>query len=244
MFFYSLFLNILQACEILHDPDGRFGEFRERALKWSWPHACSAFITQRWERGLDIVRALDDSFEKLASMRRLFLVKACRILLELGRPVSIRNKDYYLIFSKLTANLSMNDFKQVFGRIPTQGELENLVGGALSLFAEEVPEREPWTELEDARKHLAGGELFLVALSLQNAAYYLGCRGLKNRGVKIGKTGYLWPESELGLIEKTREHWPLFYTMYQDIHNIKSWRAEDVNECFAQIFPEAECEHK
>ena len=239
IFFYSLFLNILQACEILHDPDGRFGEFRERALQWSWPRPCRAFTAQRWESGLDIVRALDDSFEKLASMRRLFLVKACQTLVELGRPVSIRNKDYYLVFSKLTANLSMNDFKHVFGRIPTQRELENLVRDTLSLFAEEAPEREPWTEFEDARKHLATGELFLVALSLQNAAYYLGCKGLKNRRIRVRETGYLWPESELELIEKTREHWPPFYTMYQDIHNVKSWRAEDVNDCFARIFPEA-----
>ena len=238
IFFYSLFLNILQACEILHDPDGRFGEYREKARKWSWPHACRTFIERRWERGLNAVRELDDSFEKLASMRRLFLVKACRTLVELGRPVSIRNKDYYLIFSKLSANLSMNDFRRVFGRIPSLRELESLVRGTLSLFAEEVPEREPWTEFEDARKHLSSNELFLVALSLQNAAYYLGCRGLKNRGVRIGEAGYLWPESELGLIEKTRAHWSPFYAMYQAIHNARSWRADEINECFTRIFPE------
>lgn len=239
MFFHSLFLNILQACEILHDPDGRFGKYREKALQWSWPDAARVFVEQRWKSGLSTVRELDDNFEKLASMRRLFLVKACRTLVELGRPVSIRNKDYYLIFSKLTANLSMNDFEKVFGGIPTRRELENLVRGTLSLFAEEAPEREPWTEFEDARKHLSSGELFLAALSLQNAAYYLGCRGLKNRGVRVRETGYLWPESELGLIEETREHWPPFHAMYQDIHNVKSWRADDINECFARIFPEA-----
>jgi hypothetical protein len=195
-------------------------------------------MERRWERGLGTFREIEDSFGKLAAMRRLFMVKASRRLLELGRSVSIRNKDYYLTFSKRNTELSMREFKRVFGRIASQKELEELVSRTLSLFAEEVPEREPWTELEDAHKHLTGGELFLVALSLQNGAYYLGCRGLKNRGVTLDEKGYLWPESELELLEKARDNWPEFYGIYKRIHNAKSWRLEEVNECFEQILPE------
>lgn len=239
MFIYSLFLNILQESNILYDSDGRFRRYKEKAVKWGWPRACKELIERRWERGLSMFREIKDSFERLAAMRRLFLVRASRRLLELGRPVSLRNKDYYLIFSQLSTELSMKDFKQVFGRIANQKELEELVKCTLSMFVEEVPEREPWTELGDAQKHLTSGELFLVALSLQNGAYYLGCRGLKNRGVGIDEKGCLWPESELELIEKARDNWPEFYGIYQRIHNVKSWRLEEVNECFEQIFPEA-----
>jgi predicted nucleotidyltransferase len=239
MFIYSLFLNILQESNILYDSEGRFRRYKEKALKWSWPQACKELIERRWERGLSTFRGIKDSFEKLAAMRRLFLVRASGRLLELGRPVSIRNKDYYLIFSKPSIEQSMKDFKQVFGRIANQKELEELVKSSLSMFAEEVPEREPWTELGDAQKHLTSGELFLVALSLQNGVYYLGCRGLRNRGVSLNEKGYLWPESELELIEKARDNWPEFYGIYQRIHNVKSWRLEEVNECFEQIFPDA-----
>jgi predicted nucleotidyltransferase len=236
MFFYSIFLNILQKCEILYDPDGRFRKYKEKALKWSWPRTCKEFIKRKWERGLNTLMEIDNRFEKLAAMRRLFLVKVCTYLLELGRPVSIRNKDYYLIFSNFNKELSVKDFRQVFGRIANQKELEELVKHALFMFAEEVPEREPWTELEDARKHLMSGDPFLVALSLQNGAYYLGCRGLKNRGVRMEEKGYLWPESELELIEKARDNWPEFYGIYKGIHNFKSWRPEEVKESFEQIF--------
>ena len=91
----------------------------------------------------------------------------------------------------------------------------------------------------DARKYLSSGDLFLAALSLQNGAYYLGCRGLGNREVRMEENGYLWPESEVELIEKPRKNWPEFYELYQKMHNAKSWRAEEVIECFEQIFPEA-----
>jgi predicted nucleotidyltransferase len=235
---YSLFLNILQESRILYDGDGRFRRYKEKAAEWSWPQACKELIERRWKRGLSTFRETKHSFGKLATMRRLFMVRATMRLLELGRPVSIRNKDYYKTFSKLRKKLSMKNFRRVFGRIANQKELAQLVKDTLSLFAEEVPEREPWTELEDAQKHQVSGESFLVALSLQNGAYYLGCRGLKNRGIRLDEKGYLWPESELELIEKTRDNWPKFYGIYQRIHNAKSWRLEEVNECFEQTLKE------
>jgi predicted nucleotidyltransferase len=239
MFTHSVFLNILQNCEILYDPDGRFGEYRQKALEWSWPQECKYYVEERLRRGLDTVRIVDGAFEKLASMKRLFLVKACVRLLELGKPVSIRNKDYYETFSESKNELSIKDFNRVFGRIPSREELPKLVKHTLSLFDEEVTGRGPWTELVDAQKYLSSGDLFLVALSLTNGAYYLGCRGLRNRGVRMQETGYLWPESEVELIEKSRENWPQFYELYQKMHNSKSWRAEEVDECFEHIFSEA-----
>ncbi|MDI6905025.1 MAG: nucleotidyltransferase domain-containing protein [Candidatus Bathyarchaeia archaeon] len=236
MFMFSIFLNILQECAILYDPEGRFRGYKEKAFGWSWPRDCTDFIEKKWERGLNTVKKIDDPFKKLASIRRLLLVKACRHLLELGRPVSIRNKDYYLIFSELSPELSIKDFKRVFGRTPSQGELKKLVKRSLSLFDKEVPQRGPWTELLDAWKHLSRGDLFLAAISLQNGVYYLGRVGLENRGVRVEEKGYLWPESEVELIEKSRRNWPEFYEIYKRIHNVKSWRADEINECFERIF--------
>jgi hypothetical protein len=239
MFMYSVFLNILQKCEILYDPEGMFSVYQKKALEWSWPPECRDFVEQRLRRGLDTVKVIDDTFEKLASMRRLFLLKACKRLLELERPVSIRNKDYYVTFSELNEELSLKDFKRMFGRIPSRKELRELVKHTLSLFDNEVTYREPWTELVDAQKYLSSGDLFLAALSLLNGAYYLGCRGLENRRVRKEENGYLWPESEAELIEKSRDNWPEFYELYKKVHNAKSWRAEEINECFEQLFPEA-----
>ncbi len=120
MFMNSLFLNILQNCEILYDPQGRFRRYRRKALEWSWPAECRNFVEQRLRRGLDTMKKINDTFEKLASMRRLFLVKACLHLLKLGKPVSIRNKDYYMMFLELNNELSTEDFLRVFGRIPNR----------------------------------------------------------------------------------------------------------------------------
>ncbi len=108
------------------------------------------------------------------------------------------------------------------------------------MFDSEVAERKPWTELVDAQKHLSSGDLFLATISLQNGAYYLGCRGLSNRKVRREENGYLWPESEVELIRKSKENWQEFYDLYHAIHNAKSWRLEEVNECLNQIFPEEE----
>ncbi len=116
IFFNSIFLNILQKCKILYDFDGKFGRYKEEAIRWSWPRECREFIEQRWEGGLQTLNGIHDNFEKLTAMRRLFLVKACRHLMKSGRPVSIRNKDYYLMFSEHNTELSMEDFRQVFGR--------------------------------------------------------------------------------------------------------------------------------
>jgi len=236
MFMNSLFLNILQNCEIIYDPHGRFCDYREKALKWSWPSECRDFVEQRLRKGLDTVRKIDDTFEKLTSMRRLLLVKACRHLLEIGKPVSARNKDYYLMFSELNQELSMKDFRRVFGRTPTIEELNKSFRHTLVLFSNEVTEREPWTELVDARKHLSSGEVFLAAISLQNGAYYLGCRGLRNRKVRREETGYLWPESEVELIKKSKENWQEFYELYYAMHNAQTWQLEEVDECLKQIF--------
>ncbi|UCE96754.1 MAG: nucleotidyltransferase domain-containing protein [Candidatus Bathyarchaeota archaeon] len=40
MFQYSLFLNILQECEILYDKDSRFNRYKKDALKWKWSTKC------------------------------------------------------------------------------------------------------------------------------------------------------------------------------------------------------------
>jgi hypothetical protein len=57
----------------------------------------------------------------------------------------------------------------------------------------------------------------------------------RNREVRMEENGYLWPESEMELVEKSRENWPESYKLYQKMHNAKSWRAEEVIECFEQI---------
>jgi predicted nucleotidyltransferase len=238
MFMYSVFLNILQKCEILYDPDGKFRAYQDKIVEWKWPTECGDFVEQRFQRGLDAVKGIEDPFEKLVSMRRLFLLKACRRLLELERPVSIRNKDYYLVFSEPGHEFSITDFNRVFGRIPSREELGKLVKRTLSLFDEEVKDRGPWTELVDARNYLSSGDFFLATLSLLNGAYYLGCRGLSNRGVRMEENGYLWPESEVELVGKSKRKWLEFYELYQRMHNVKAWRASEIIECFEQIFSE------
>jgi hypothetical protein len=236
MFMYSVFLNILQNCQILFDADGRFQSYTRKIIEWKWPPECRNFVDQRFQRGFNTVKGIKDPFQKLASMRKLFLVKACGRLLDLERPVSIRNKDYYLVFSELPHEFSMADFRRVFGRIPSREELGRLVKRTLTLFDDEVKDRGPWTELLDAQNYFSSGDFFLATLSLLNGAYYLGCRGLSNRGIRKEENGYLWPESEVELLEKSRKEWPEFYELYQRIQNVEAWRAREIIECFEQIF--------
>jgi len=56
-------------------------------------------------------------------------------------------------------------------------------------------------------------------ISLQNGAYYVGRAGLSKRGVKLKKKGYFNPESEIELIQKSRDTWSEFYTFYNKIHD-------------------------
>jgi hypothetical protein len=62
------------------------------------------------------------------------------------------------------------------------------------------------------------------------------CRGLSNRGIRKEENGYLWPESEAELIEKSRKEWPEFYELYRRMHNAEAWPVSEVTECFRQIF--------
>jgi len=236
MFMHSVFLNILQNCQILFDADGRFQAYTKKIVEWEWPLECRNFVEQRYRRGGDTVRRIRDPFEKLASMKKLLLVRACGRLLDLGRPVSIRNKDYYLVFSELPQEFSMTDFKLLFGRIPSREKLGRLVKRTLTLFQDEVKDRGPWTELVDAQNYFSSGDFFLATLSLLNGAYYLGCRGLSNRGIGKKENGHLWPESEVELVEKSRKEWPEFYELYHGMHNVEAWRAREIIECFEQIF--------
>lgn len=129
-----------------------------------------------------------DTFRKLVTLRKLFLLNTCLTLLKKGKPVSIRNKDYYL---KCREYFSIEKFETIFGRTPGGEELRELVEKTLDLFHEEVKDREPWTEQKDAQRHLTNREELLTTISLQNGLYYLGVRGLANRNVKKEKKGSL-----------------------------------------------------
>jgi len=98
-----------------------------------------------------------------------------------------------------------------------------LIKRTVQIFYDEEKNREPWTELKDAEKHFSNKEDLLAAISLQNCAYYLGCVGLSNRGVKMKNRRFLYPESEIELIRKAKEYWREFYDLYQEIHNAEAW---------------------
>jgi len=72
-------------------------------------------------------------------------------------------------------------------------------------------------------------ENFMAAISLQNGAYYLGCAGLSNKGVKMKNKGFLYPESEIELIRKTNKHWKEFYDLYWKIHNVEAWDNKEID---------------
>ena len=227
MFLYSLFLNILQECEILYDKESKFEKYKKNALKWKWPTNCKEFIGNKIEEAINnYERGKYEKFEKLVYIRKLFLLYICERFLNAGKPVSIRNKDYYL---KCKEYFSVQEFKTVFGKIPDRKKMDLLIERILQIFYDEVKNREPWTELKDAENHFLNKENFMAAISLQNGAYYLGCEGLSNRGVKMKNKGFLYPESEIELIRKANKHWKEFYDLYRKIHNVEAWDNEEID---------------
>lgn len=146
--------------------------------------------------------------------------------------MSIRNKDYYL---KCKEHFSAQDFERVFGRTPDIDELGSLIKRAMDIFHDEVKDREPWTELKDAKNHLSNNQGFMATISLQNGAYYLGCIGLSNRHIDVDNKEFLYPESEMELIQKSRKHWREFHSMYKKIHNICAWNKQDIDFIFHHL---------
>jgi len=70
MFLYSLFLDILQECEILYDRGAKFNKFKKNALKWKWPIKCKEFMRNEIEKAINNYKNGDyDKFEKLVYMR-------------------------------------------------------------------------------------------------------------------------------------------------------------------------------
>ncbi len=226
MFLYSLFLNILQDCNVLYDGDTKFGEYRENALKWIWPKACKDFIMNKLRGAVNNYEKDFNEFEKLVYLRKMFLLQMCRRLLDMGKPVSIRNKDYYL---KCKEHFSIQNFETVFGRTPEIEQIESLFEKTVETFNQEVKDREPWTELKDARSYLSNNRVLMATISLQNGAYYLGCEGLANRKIKKENKGFLYPESEIELIQRSWEHWKEFHDIYRTAHNVDAWPETDID---------------
>lgn len=238
MYFYSLFLNILQECKVLYDRESKFKEYKKNALKWNWSKNCKDFIKDKLRKALKNHEEGDyDKFEKLVYIRKMLLLDTCRRLLDIGKPVSIRNKDYYL---KCKEHFSLQDFERIFGKTPDIEELESLVERTMDIFHSEVKDREPWTELKDAKNYLSSKEGFMATISLQNGAYYLGCEGLSNRNVERKSKGFLYPESEIELIEKLREHWGEFYDTYRKMHNVDAWHEEEIDFAFEYLLKRLE----
>lgn len=238
MFLYSLPLNILQECKVLYDRESKFEKFKKNAMKWNWPQNCKEFIKDKLRRALDNYKERDyDKFERLVYLRKLFLLDTCRRLLDIGKPVSIRNKDYYL---KCKEHFSLRDFEMIFGKIPDIEEIESLVERTIDIFHSEVKNREPWTELKDAENYLESKNDFMATISLQNGAYYLGCEGLSNRNVEMENEGFLYPESEIELIEKLRERWTEFYDIYRKVHNVDAWHEKEIDFTFGYLLKRLE----
>ncbi len=233
MFKYSLFLNVLQECVIIYDRDSRFGEYKEQAVNWAWPNACKEHVKDRVIVALDIIGESDiDVFEKLILIRKMFLLDLASKLMNIGKPVSIRNKDYYL---KSKEHFSVRVFEEIFGRIPDTVQVEVLVENCLELFNSEVSDRGPWTELKNAESYCSSGDPFMTTISLQNGMYYLGCEGLSNRDISKDNKGFLRPESEIELIRKAKKHWIEFYELYRMVHNVDAWPEEDIDSALDSL---------
>ena len=215
MFLYSLFLNILQNSEILHEKGSKFSGYRKRALKWEWSKECKDYIRDRLEYAVKGLRGKKlTELERSIYQKKIVLLETCRTLLDYGKPVSNRNKDLYLKSIELSTS---GKFEKAFG--PSHSvQLEELVKTGMSFFNSEFPNREPITELNDARKHLENGEYFLSSISLQNGSYYVGSTGLVNRCVVCEEKGFLNPESEVELIQVSKKMWVEFFDYYREAH--------------------------
>jgi len=218
MFLYSLFLKILQTCEILYDKNSKFIKHQKMALQWKWSESCKDYIQNKYDNTTLKMENLHPSgLEASLYQKKLLLLETCLMLLEQGMPVSNRNKDLYKKHVELSQS---NKFEDIWG-IPNLENLSELVEQGIAFFYSDIRNRELFTELNDARKHIENGEFFLSLISLQNGAYYVGRAGLVKRGVKLRKKGFFNPESEVELIQKSREKWPEFYTYYNKIHESK-----------------------
>ncbi len=233
MFLYSLFLNILQECEILHDRDSIFQRYKENALEWKWPANCKEFMRNKIANAInDYENGHYNKFEKLVYMRKIFLLRICMKLLSIGKPVSIRNKDYYL---KCKKYFSAQEFETIFGKIPNRRKLGFLIKKTTQIFHNAVKDRDLWTELRDAESHFSNKEDFMAAISLQNGAYYVGCAGLENKGIIKKNKGFLYPKSVIELIRKANKHWKEFYCLYREIHNVEAWGNKEINSTFGNL---------
>lgn len=233
MFWYSLFLNILQGCRILYDRESKFENHRKNAMHWRWPKDCKDLIKDKLQGALSKCNeVVYDRFERLVYLRKMFLLDTCSRLLDIGKPVSIRNKDYYL---KCKEYFCEKDFKSIFGKSSNLAELQLLFKTSMNLFNSEVKNKEPWTELKDAKSHISNGERFMAAISLQNGAYYIGSVGLSNRRIKRDSRGFLYPESEIEIIVKSKAHWKEFHNFYRKVHNVDAWSDGDIDSISSQI---------
>jgi len=216
MFQYSLFLGILQNSEILYDRENLISEYQEKAHRWKWSQKCIVYIEEKYNQVAKYQVDKSKILEKSIYQKKRLLLETCNKLVELGKPVSIRNKDLYRNHLKIS---SADNFRPIFGE-PDVEYIRELVEQGFSLFHSENQNRNPYTELMDAKKHLINGESFLSYISLQNGAYYLGIKGLTNREVKLETIDFLNPESEMELKEKTKEAWPEFHQFYKRIHSL------------------------
>jgi len=215
MFLYSLFLNILQTCEILYDKNSKFIKYRKMAIQWKWSESCKDYIQNKYDSTTLKMENLHPSgLEASLYQKKLLLLETCLMLLEQGMPVSNRNMDLYKKHVELSQS---NKFEDIWG-LPSLENLSELVEQGIAFFYSDIRNRELFTELNDARKHIENGEFFLSLISLQNGAYYVGRAGLVKRGVKLRKKGFFNPESEVELIQKSRETWSEFYEYYKKLH--------------------------
>jgi hypothetical protein len=213
MYQKSLLLGILQNCEILYDPNETFERLMDKAKNWRWPDACRDHILSLKLKGEQMKHDTSDEFESLLINRKMVLLNTCLQQMDEEKPISNRAKDLYKYRKG-----GKKQFESAYGECPNKESLSVLIPEVLDMFREEFGDRAPITELEDATKHLSQNEAFLSAISLQNGAYYVGSRGLMNRGVRLESRGYLNPEAEIELVRKARESWPEFYMVYKKTH--------------------------
>ena len=218
IFHQSMFLGILQSCEILYDPDSTFETLRSQAEKWVWHKDCVNHLLEKRRNANEMYEGEElDEFESLLFSRKIVFLDTCIDLMKAGLPVSNRAKDLYM---KNAEHFQGDRFESVFQNHPSHNALGGLIRETMNMFEEELPERKPFTELSDAVKHHKNNKDFMAVISLQNGAFYVGRFGLRNRNVETTTRGYIYPDTEIELIRKAKNHWSEFYALYKRIHNI------------------------
>jgi hypothetical protein len=216
LFQRSMFLNILQNCIILYDQDQTFADYQSRAQKWVWPRENIDYLLEKRAGAERYYNSQElHEFENVLYDKSMVLLDTCIDLMKLGKPVSNRVKDLYL---KSTEQLHDNRITSAYSKYPNHEELDKLIQESFSLFHQEIPDRNLFTELTDAEKHHICNEDLLAAVSLQNGAFYLDLYGLRNRNIQLENRGYLFPETHVELAKKTKEHWRPFYEYSRKIH--------------------------